>query len=802
MPEGRLPFIRGRISKLERYRSPQGGAREISLPPRDPIAHQRALVRDLNKVVAAVVDHPRADGLERRAILAVIPEAGSNLDESSLGDKRTDLRVLGTDPATGAVILDAKSPGLPSLRRKLSQYADPQKASEKTGAPRNAKSISPINQIVLAGEVELAGCRVRESKGLAPDKPYWFEVGCRGGSQHPAETIDSRSQFARAFNRPDPPLPEFIAPEQVVFFLHVSLTGLAQLIATTDCVYEFDLAAPPIRDWLYANSQPAREIASFQLTPPPDEAPSVAVLDTGVASAHPLLRTAIRAALSALPGDASPEDSEGHGTGMAGVALYGGDLGGALDIGGFRAPYWLESGRVLDKPHRGTGSEDNRSFWPVLTRDAILGIEGTDSPGRPRAFAMAVTADLGDTPFSTSWSHAVDQLAHNSGAGRLIVVAAGNADTDDVELVKGYPQLNLAARIKDPAQAANALTVGAFTEKTQLPPDSTYSECFVVAPTGGISPYTRSGKPSAMPPKPDVLMEGGNLAFDGSLPSHLVETLSTLTTHRDFVKTPLTLIAMTSEATARAARLGAAIWADSPDLRPETVRGLIVHSASWTPEMQRQFPNVDERLGACGLGVPDAEFARGCVRDRATVIVEDSLPNAVQDEDGRISRLAKFFALPAPESLSDLDPESIVELRVTLSYLPEPMTFRQRTSRGLDLKWEMQGPTEKAEAFFRRVNLKNRALKERIGSRSYSWGLGPRRRSRGTVQSDRVSGSPSLFAGAKYLAVLPVLGWWERRPVNRFRDQRFSLIVTIEAAGSSVYAEIETALSVPIEVSI
>ena len=54
-------------------------------------------------------------------------------------------------------------------------------------------------------------------------------------------------------------------------------------------------------------------------------------------------------------------------------------------------------------------------------------------------------------------------------------VAIGNADVADLAGVDGYPTLNLEQRVEEPAQAANALTVGAFTEKTVIPPEKVYS---------------------------------------------------------------------------------------------------------------------------------------------------------------------------------------------------------------------------------------------------------------------------------------------------------------------------------------
>ncbi|MDA8284993.1 MAG: hypothetical protein M0Z42_17240, partial [Actinomycetota bacterium] len=56
--------------------------------------------------------------------------------------------------------------------------------------------------------------------------------------------------------------------------------------------------------------------------PPPLDAPGIAVLDSGVATGHPLLAPAIGDAQSFIPG-VGTADEVGHGTMVAGLALYG-----------------------------------------------------------------------------------------------------------------------------------------------------------------------------------------------------------------------------------------------------------------------------------------------------------------------------------------------------------------------------------------------------------------------------------------------------------------------------------------------
>jgi Subtilase family len=385
--------------------------------------------------------------------------------------------------------------------------------------------------------------------------------------------------------------------------------------------------------------------------------------------------------------------------------------------------------------------------------------------------------------------------------------------------------LQLSEKIHEPAQAANVLTVGAFTERVELPPGQTYSEYRIVATQpGGVSPFTSTGVAgSEWPIKPDVVMEGGNLAVSQLLYDSGIDTLSGLTTQRTQIAgRPLTMLNMTSEATAHAARLAATIWLTEPKLRPESVRGLIVHSASWTTVMREQFPSINDRLIACGYGVPDERLASECAHGVATIVVEDKLPNAVLEEEPKkkapkrldtkvtepkLRRKAKVYRLPIPESLLlDLDPD--VELRVTLSYFAEPNKFGRSIYRGLDLKWDMQGPQELEDEFLQRINVLRRpkgpdGKPVKVASKkSFPWDVGIQWRSRGTVQSDRWRGKMSALVGDKLIAIVPVLGWWDQRKTLKTQEMPFSLVVSV--FGPRVYAaikpRIEAEAALPIEI--
>ncbi len=807
MTDERLPFLRGRIDATEPFVSARGGGGpKPSLPSRDRATHRQYLTEQLDAIRSEVDARPPGarDPEAHREIIAVSPATGYSFPESSLRD-RDRVRVVGEDPTTGSVLLDAESADLATLRRKIDDYADPSKESP-SGAPKNAPLVATIERVVLASVEDLASESVREA---VAERAQWLAIGCRGGRYDPESNANSRFQITRQLRRVQSgrePAAEFVAAMEIVFYVKLTLEQLRRLVDAVDCVYEVQLAERTIRDWLFLEYDEI-DLTEHETRPPPPDSPAVVLLDTGIADRHALLAPAILSATSVVPGVDSGVDVDGHGTQMAGVALHLDGVGDALDAGACDAPHWIQSVK-LNTSESNSGDESARATWAPMTIDAVAQAEAAPEP-TARAFAMAITAQIPKLA-PTDWSQAIEQLAWNEGRGRLICISAGNADSGDADLIRDYPDLNLIQSIHDPAQAWNALTVGACTWRTTMAPEEHYREYAPVAPSGGISPHA-SARPvdsDRVPNKPEVVFEGGNVAFDGALPDPSVPTLTTLTTgHRP--GRPLASMWGTSEATARAAHLAASIWAIDRTLSPATVRGLIVHSASWTSAMREQFVSLDDRLSICGYGAPDPAFATACTRERATVIVEDLMPNGVivqvpkkkppkrpttSPTTPKLQRQAKFFRLPIDEELllehADLD----VELRVTLSYLPEVHTYRRRSFRGLDLRWDMQGPAEDEDAFRYRINKKVREQIDLEPGEPFKWEIGPERRRRGSVQSDRWTGKASLLAGSKLIAVLPAIGWWDERKEFQEREQAFSLIVSVVAPGLDVYTPISVAL--------
>jgi hypothetical protein len=493
---------------------------------------------------------------------------------------------------------------------------------------------------------------------------------------------------------------------------------------------------------------------------------------------------------------------------MAGIALYG-NLADVLSGNGpIRLQHRIESVKIL--PDQGAHDPD---LYGDVTDQAVARIEIV-SPHRPRAFCLTVSADSRDEGLPSSWSAALDKTAAGADDNkrRLMIVAAGNTPLDGRH---DWPEINQLHGVDDPSQAFNAVTVGAYTEFAAIRAAG-YENWRPVALPGRLSPASRTSviwNNKSWPLKPDIVMEGGNMAIDPATKhADYVDDLMLLTTRLSPTGAVLTTTGDTSAATALAARYAAIIWSRYPQLRPETVRGMLIHSARWTEAMQREFPYIDRhnRLRCYGYGVPDLNRALWSLSNSATMVIESELQPFDKVDSTIKTKDMHLHSLPWPIRVLQNLGAVQVRMRVTLSYFVEPnpgrrgwTTKHRYQSHGL--RFEVKHPLETDTAFHKRISKAARDEDERITSigDDRNWELGERLRCKGSIHSDTWSGTAAELAECGVIAVFPVTGWWKERPnLDRWnRAARYSLLVTLETQRSDVdiYTPIATQIGVPVE---
>jgi hypothetical protein len=375
--------------------------------------------------------------------------------------------------------------------------------------------------------------------------------------------------------------------------------------------------------------------------------------------------------------------------------------------------------------------------------------------------------------------------------------------------------------IHDPAQAWNGLTVGGYTEK-DLVDTAKYPGWEPFAIKGDLSPCSCTSLMwDKWPFKPDIVMEAGNMAQNTAFPDpdYIDTGLQLVSTSRSFAASkPLTSFGDTSASTALASRLAALIWAKYPNLLPETVRGLIVHSAEWTPAMIDRFSHangaIDYRslLRCFGYGVPNKERVLSSLNNSLTLISESNLQPFFK-EDGRLkTREMRLHPLPWPtQALLDLPDDTEVTMKVTLSYFIEPSPGM----RGLSAKYGYQShglrfaarkPLESVQAFQDRVNKFGRDEDYAApGISDPGWQFGHSQRtltSQGSIHSDVWKGPAATLAARGDLAVFPTMGWWSKRPHLEQWDRatRYSLIVSISTPDvtTDIYSEVANQIGIPV----
>lgn len=562
------------------------------------------------------------------------------------------------------------------------------------------------------------------------------------------------------------------------------------------------------------------------------DSPVVCVLDTGVNGGHPLLEGSLPADdCHAYEPSWGNHDHHGHGTEMAGLALFGDLVPLLAGNSQVELRHALESVKIL--PPNG---ENDPDLYGAITADATSRPE-IHAPTRRRVFSMAVTTrDSRDRGRPTSWSSAIDALAAGrsfdpSDKGlvylddgedphqRLFVVSAGNVD--DSKLDRDHLARSETEPVHDPAQAWNALTVGAYTEKVVITHPE-FASRSPVAKAGELSPWSTTSMTfqPKWPIKPDIVMEGGNIVHDAngdvSIP-WLCDDLCLLTTYFKPSDKPLVTTWATSAATAQAARICAEISASYPDLWPETVRALVVHSARWTPTMMGHFdaaPNKTARarlVQRYGFGVPSLDRALRSAADAITLVAQGSIRPF---EDGKMREI-HIHDLPWPKDVLAGLGDAKVRLRVTLSYFVEPnpgrrgwQTKHRYQSHGL--RFEVRGAAESHDEFRKRLN--QQAMDEDedrpvAGSDNDGWYLGPRARDRGSIHSDLLADCTAAdLAERGMIAVYPVTGWWKEQKKRDRSDKgaRYALIVSIEtdAADVDIWTPVANQVGVPVEIEV
>ena len=823
----------------EAFTTRRSGRAKAFQRPADPAQHARHLTVALTGAVErAAVHRPEAAPREQpRAGILVAFQAppGVELNLKSLENRNAGIEVRGVTRAATQVeqeFIETATVFIPEGKvahflNRFEQYATEQ---TKSGHPKHRDLVDRISDIQFA---TLRALWTDDPAEFPPEGvPAWWEVWLRRDDEEGRE-VQRLEAFARQRGI-GLGVRRLGFDDRTVCLVRATAQ---QLAASLDVLSDLaELRKPKSASAFFIDLSPAEQApwiddAVARLTAPGADAPAVCVLDTGVTQAHPLIApglaiedaTAIVAAWGSHDNGGGPNQA-GHGTEMAGLALYG-DLAPVLESADpLVLRHRLESVKILPP----TGANDPDLYGAITAQATSL--PEIQAPLRRRVFSMAVTAPADEGRGQpTSWSAAVDALAAGRSfdaataglvyldeaerdAHRLFVLASGNITSDKFNA--DHLSVCDTSAVHDPAHAWNAITVGASTDKALIASPGHDGWTPVAAP-GELSPWSSTGVTlsTKWPNKPDVVFEGGNVATDGQAFNEGVPDLCLVSTFHRPAEKLLVLSNATSAATAQVARVAAIVSAEYPSLWPETLRALVVHSAEWTPAMRTAFDGartrqaVESLVRRYGFGVPSASRALRSANDALTIVTQAIIhPYA----DGK-TREMHLHELPWPRDVLEQLGEQQVTLRVTLSYFVEPNPGRRGwrarhryASHGL--RFDVKTGEESLRDFRLRLNKQASADEEdrpTTSSDAAEWLLGDRLRHRGSLHSDIWKGDAARLAARGVIGVYPVKGWWQEQP-TRDRSEfgaRYALIVSIQtdAEDVDIWTPVAQQVGVPVQ---
>jgi len=816
-----LPSIAEAIEYKTRGFGPQP-----NVPQRERQPHGERLINSFQAIWAEVQTLQQArlavaKPVKSGAYIEFISMPDFDLVTKSLEDIRAGVKLLNIrEHETDGIKQTFATVFIPSGKeaffiKKFRAYLD--KIDRRSDLPCNFNLVNSIEHIRLA---------VLESFWTDPiaimpndNSERFFELWLKTSSENQVQVISETREICEFYSIEFFETRVLTFPERTVCLVRCNTNQLLELIETNPHLAEIRLAKETAAFWVNQTNidQIAWTDELLGRMDLQDLNVSVCILDTGINNAHPLLNPVLSDNdCNSYDPSWGATDDDGHGTLMGGVAVFG-NLEKALEENGpITINHRLSSVKIL--PPVGNNHPD---LYGAITQQAIS-IAEIKSPDRTNIFCCAVTSsDIDHKGRPTSWSAAVDSITSGQidGERRLYIASAGNVQ-NHVDWA-GYPDRNIELSIQDPAQSWNALTVGAYTEKV-IVTDAGFAGHQPLAPLKGLSPFstcssTWEGK---WPIKPEIVLEGGNLrqAPDGSLYENFPD-FSILSTSSETITNQFDTFCATSAASAHAAWLAAKIQAKYPDIWPETVKGLMVHSAEWPQAIINQFgfdisrkKHILQLMRICGFGVPNPENALFCDSTVLTLVAQQPIQPFKFGNDGRpIQNDMHLFKLPWPKDELLSMGATQVKLRITLCHFIEPgpgeIGWKEKyryASHGL--RFEVNNTNETEDDFVKRINLASRVPDEQIANNSGAdrWVMGADNRVLGSIHSDIWEGNAADIASCNMIGIYPVMGWWRERKHlgNVEKSTRYSLIVSLITPPQDVniYTPVESIIRVPVEI--
>jgi len=379
-------------------------------------------------------------------------------------------------------------------------------------------------------------------------------------------------------------------------------------------------------------------------SPPSENATAIAILDSGIRSKHPLLEKAVgdETVFTSKSKD-EVDDNTGHGTQVAGIALYG-DIKQCIENTEFVPEVWILSGKVMyAEEDPATGKMESKYDEEELLEHQLE--KAVRYFVQNYSNCKVINLSLGDPEkrmfgeqHQFNMAALIDELAKELRV--VFVVSTGNFfDFHNRGFPDTYPGYLLEetqdVKIIDPATAALALTVGSVAQ--EYGPSNTHNPQHLLhspAKTNYPSPFTRVGMGYKGMIKPELVEEGGNVIEGTTEIADLSGKLVTINANWVSEGKLFTVDFGTSFSAPKVANHIAKLLNKYPDYSPNLAKAILISSAKIPDERPEPLSEISYNASATeltkvlkvyGFGKPDIENALFSSNSRALLLRDNRI---------------------------------------------------------------------------------------------------------------------------------------------------------------------------------
>ena len=704
MPAAEQPSRHPHLRLVVENRS--GDRRTHPAPPTPPPLRARetfapAVSQSVARALATVSAPQGVAGFNPNLVLRIPLAKGTPVDTFADRLREVNIVTVSIEPSR-AIVAFREGTDLTEFQAAMAAYA----AGPRTGINRSTGEPYKSTKWDVFEYMDPLGLRTwsredrvgtRLSAVIGPDGRHPsdavqvldVEMWHRGTRDLAAASLQTLREIVSREDRPQNRVHDsFVGDQLCLARVSVDRATLNELLEL-DLVSELELPPTPVFHAEEIRTLTPKNFAS--VVAPPADGPALCMVDSGVNTGHPFLAKHVAHASAVLRNSTSAADQNGHGTMVAGLAVFG-SIRACYGSGVFASTVRLYSARILNDQNR----FEDESLIVRQTEEAIL--RYYNAPYNCRVFNLSIgsaePAFRPDGERQTVWAERLDYLCRTLKI--LIVVSAGNYSSvfttrsEEAERFKAtYPAylLDHEARLNDPATAAIPVTVGSIAEHDVHAVRQGLGANDIVSPLAAVdhpSPFTRVGLGLAGAIKPEFVEYGGNAVFTGTMssrrvvhePGTAVMSLSNKPLERLF-----SFNAGTSFAAPLVARRAALTWSalaalleTQPD--PNLVRAVLGVSARVPSSMKAAVTDESSLFRFAGYGQIDEARAFNSFNNDVTMVAEGK------------QKLDTFsvYAVPIPDVM--LQAAGVKTIRVALAYDP-PVRRRRMDYLGVDMAFQM-----------------------------------------------------------------------------------------------------------------